>query len=439
MSLPSQGKGPTRGPKVEVRDSKRRGGGVNPTIIVIGVVVVVALVWGGISLLGGGPGKGTTKQAATPADPNGTQAAARPQDADTPTASNTHTPTGGDPALDSILGSGSSRPAGSGLLAQTPSTPATRPAAITDPVASPTIKPETGTPIAGDVNPGEAGDEGEALPAVATADGALPITTVRKSTADAAIETARTQIDQNQLVEARKTLNRALVGGDLPAGDQARVRDQLKELNSVLVFSPRVVPGDTMSEEYKVEAGDSLAKIARKRELATHWKLIARVNGIDDPRRIRVGQRLKLVRGPFHAVVDKSEYRMDLYQGPPESPKDWTYVTSVPVGLGLDDGTPVGSFVVSQGKLENPGWVNPRDSRERYDRDDPKNPIGEYWIGLDGIGASAEHKGYGIHGTIDPGSIGKSVSMGCVRLRDDDIELVYELLTEGVSVVHIVP
>jgi len=417
MSLPSQGGKPTRGPKVEVRDHKRRGGGLNPTVIVVGLVVVVALVWGGISVLGGGSGeKAGGQQAATPADPAGSTTAAIPREPETQTASNTPT---GDPALDSILGSGSSsRPAGSGLLSGSTSG------------AEATTR-ETGEEDA-------VGDE-PAAPAVASADGSLPISTVRRSAADAAIDDARALMDQNRLVDAREELNRALVGGDLPAGDQARVREQLMELNGVLVFSPRVVPGDTMSEEYKVEAGDSLAKIARKRELATHWKLIARVNGIDDPRRIRVGQRLKLVRGPFHAVVDKSDFRMDLYQGPPESPKAWTYITSVPVGLGQDDGTPVGSFVVSQGKLENPGWVNPRNSRERYDRDDPKNPIGEYWIGLDGIGASADEKGYGIHGTIDPGSIGKSVSMGCVRLRDDDIELVYELLTEGVSMVHIVP
>ena len=55
------------------------------------------------------------------------------------------------------------------------------------------------------------------------------------------------------------------------------------------------------------------------------------------------------------------------------------------------------------------------------------------------MGEAAALEGYGIHGTIDPGSIGKSMSMGCVRLGDADVALVYELLGEGSSVVHIVP
>jgi lipoprotein-anchoring transpeptidase ErfK/SrfK len=55
------------------------------------------------------------------------------------------------------------------------------------------------------------------------------------------------------------------------------------------------------------------------------------------------------------------------------------------------------------------------------------------------VGASQGITGYGIHGTIDPGSIGKNLSMGCVRLRDEDIALVFELLAERISVVEIVP
>jgi lipoprotein-anchoring transpeptidase ErfK/SrfK len=67
------------------------------------------------------------------------------------------------------------------------------------------------------------------------------------------------------------------------------------------------------------------------------------------------------------------------------------------------------------------------------------NPIGERWIGLEGVGDAAGYAGYGLHGTIEPSSIGREMSMGCVRMRDADIELVYELLGEQVSVVRIEP
>ena len=46
---------------------------------------------------------------------------------------------------------------------------------------------------------------------------------------------------------------------------------------------------------------------------------------------------------------------------------------------------------------------------------------------------------FGLHGTIDPDSIGKEKSMGCVRMGSDDIALIYELLTEKVSVIKIEP
>ena len=80
-----------------------------------------------------------------------------------------------------------------------------------------------------------------------------------------------------------------------------------------------------------------------------------------------------------------------------------------------------------------------QDPAERYAADDPKNPIGEYWMGIDGVGDSAQYKGFGIHGTIDPASIGQQKSMGCVRLADEDVKLMYELLAERISVVQIKP
>jgi lipoprotein-anchoring transpeptidase ErfK/SrfK len=43
--------------------------------------------------------------------------------------------------------------------------------------------------------------------------------------------------------------------------------------------------------------------------------------------------------------------------------------------------------------------------------------------------------GYGIHGTDDPGRLGQSVSHGCVRLGDDDIEKLYGIANVGDTVI----
>lgn len=42
--------------------------------------------------------------------------------------------------------------------------------------------------------------------------------------------------------------------------------------------------------------------------------------------------------------------------------------------------------------------------------------------------------GYGIHGTNEPASIGRSVSHGCVRLRNEDVEKLYDMVSVGTPV-----
>jgi lipoprotein-anchoring transpeptidase ErfK/SrfK len=52
------------------------------------------------------------------------------------------------------------------------------------------------------------------------------------------------------------------------------------------------------------------------------------------------------------------------------------------------------------------------------------NPIGTRWVGL-------SKKGYGIHGTNAPRSIGKAASHGCIRLRNRDMEQLFPMLRAG--------
>ncbi len=52
------------------------------------------------------------------------------------------------------------------------------------------------------------------------------------------------------------------------------------------------------------------------------------------------------------------------------------------------------------------------------------SPVGTRWIGLN-------LKGYGIHGTNAPRSIGRAASHGCIRLRNRDVERLYAMLRVG--------
>jgi lipoprotein-anchoring transpeptidase ErfK/SrfK len=57
----------------------------------------------------------------------------------------------------------------------------------------------------------------------------------------------------------------------------------------------------------------------------------------------------------------------------------------------------------------------------------PNNPVGTVWIGLTA-------KGYGIHGTPDPGNVGKTASHGCIRLTNWDAETLAAMVSRGVAV-----
>ncbi len=246
-------------------------------------------------------------------------------------------------------------------------------------------------------------------------------------------------IEAGKLLQARAILNTRLVDdGSVrqpPRHDAAAIRSKLAQLNQILIFSSRVIPNDPLSKLYTIQGGDLLSRVAPPYRIT--YQLIERINGIS-ARRIRAGQKIKVLNGPFHAVVDKSDFRMDVFLPGPDN--TLVYVRSFKVGLGEDNSTPVGAWRVrSAGKVANPGWTNPRTGKV-FAPDDPQNPIGEYWIGLEGQDDRTQGLiGYGIHGTIEPSSIGRQVSMGCVRMLPDDIALVYDLLVETHSTLVIQP
>jgi lipoprotein-anchoring transpeptidase ErfK/SrfK len=58
----------------------------------------------------------------------------------------------------------------------------------------------------------------------------------------------------------------------------------------------------------------------------------------------------------------------------------------------------------------------------------PANPLGSRWMGL-------SLKGFGIHGTNAPRSIGKAASHGCIRMAKRDLEQAFDMLRVGDTVV----
>jgi lipoprotein-anchoring transpeptidase ErfK/SrfK len=91
--------------------------------------------------------------------------------------------------------------------------------------------------------------------------------------------------------------------------------------------------------------------------------------------------------------------------------------------------TPTGVFNVRQ-MFKNPTWVHPLKPGILIPGGDPENPLGLYWIGFWTDGKNW----IGFHGTDNPGSVGKAVSHGCIRMYNKDIEELFKKVSLGTEV-----
>lgn len=200
------------------------------------------------------------------------------------------------------------------------------------------------------------------------------------------------------------------------------------------MWTRRIAPGDTIAKAFKND-GKLLGQIGV--QFRVPYQFLERINNIKATS-LQSDHVLKVVQGPLHARVSQSGFTMDVYALDPRGVP--VFVQSFPVGLGLN--TPNGNWeVIKASKVTNPSWRD-EENGEFFTSDNPDNPIGEYWIAIEGLDQdNRDKRGFGIHGTIEPDSIGKKESRGCIRLRDGAIEEVFFMLTdhsEG-SRIQIVP
>ena len=258
-------------------------------------------------------------------------------------------------------------------------------------------------------------------------------------------ETGMQLLESGDIASGRALLSELLFrDGALPRHEAQAVRERLGFLSERIVFSSKNRSAEKIAQDpiltlHKVQPGEYLGPIGNKYKIP--YQLIERINGIK-ANRLQAGQSIQVIKGPVHARVDKSDYRMDLFvyddAGVP------VYLKSYTVGLGEFDSTPLGMWRIKpRSKVGpangGPSWRNPRTGKV-YDRNDPDIPIGEYWMALEGTDENTKGKaGYGIHATNDPESVGRQESMGCIRMRDKDIDEVFYTLFEGASTVEIAP
>ena len=191
------------------------------------------------------------------------------------------------------------------------------------------------------------------------------------------------------------------------------IQDKIEKINMEIIFSTHQ---DKCSQKYIVKAKDVLSKIAKKHK--TTVNLIKRSNGLKSDT-IRLGQKLKVNICSFSIVVDKSQNTLLLK-------RNGEVVKTYIVSTGKDGNTPVGKFMIVN-KLVKPTWFR---TGAVIPPDSPENVLGSRWLGFD-------LKGYGIHGTNDPDNLGKQITLGCVRMRNEDVDELFDMVPMRTEVVII--
>ncbi|WBW50305.1 L,D-transpeptidase family protein [Peptoniphilus equinus] len=110
-------------------------------------------------------------------------------------------------------------------------------------------------------------------------------------------------------------------------------------------------------------------------------------------------------------VINKSKKILTYYRG--DKP-----LYKFPVTLGTSETPTPSAKATIVNKHKNPAWGGMGGKYTPAAADDPNNPLGERWMGLNIPGMS----GYGIHGNIKPHQIGTYSSNGCIRMFNYDIE-----------------
>lgn len=221
--------------------------------------------------------------------------------------------------------------------------------------------------------------------------------------------------------ERRRLLGLAMSQGAVAGADYDGVSALLRELNRQPGAS---LMGLVEVGQYTVRPNDNLWTLCNKvfpEEFGTQPEvgLVQLLNGMTSDR-LNVGQTLMVPRVGVRIEVDRRERGLAVYLGD-------VLLVAYRVGLGKENRTPPGEFVVEV-KQKDPTWYR---AGRAIPFGDPENILGTRWMGFENTPGAT---GYGIHGTHDPDSIGLDESMGCVRMRNADVEELFELIPRGTVV-----
>ena len=119
------------------------------------------------------------------------------------------------------------------------------------------------------------------------------------------MQAIRKKLQERRLQEAHRTLSK-LYFKPLSQAQASQVTAMLDQLAGDVVYSRE----HHLEKPYLVRPGDTLPQIARNYDVP--WLLLARINGIRNPLRLQPNRELKVVQGPFDALISLSGQKLTL-------------------------------------------------------------------------------------------------------------------------------
>jgi LysM repeat protein len=120
------------------------------------------------------------------------------------------------------------------------------------------------------------------------------------------MDATKALLAEGKLVEALRKLTKWYGNPQLASEESAKLGEMLSQLAGTVVYSRQHL----LQPAYKIKPGDQLDAIAAQYNVPS--QLLAKINGIEDPKRLNPGDELKVVRGPFTAQVDLDKRQLTL-------------------------------------------------------------------------------------------------------------------------------
>jgi LysM repeat protein len=108
------------------------------------------------------------------------------------------------------------------------------------------------------------------------------------------------------LLDVHRVLSQFSDTPGLTGDEHHQLIDSLNRVAGMVIYSREPV----LDPPYAVQPGETLTQIAERCRVP--WPLLAKINGIPDPEHLQPGQRLKVVQGPFGAVIHLDRCQMTL-------------------------------------------------------------------------------------------------------------------------------